>query len=165
MVTAIKGNDTSTFGGNVDVTGNVITDAPAFSAYQSSAQSISSATWTLITFDSTEYNVGNMFDTSTNTFQPTVAGYYFIHAMVRFAATTANKVLVARIYKNGSYYSAFEGGSSSGDSSTQTSGLMYMNGSTDYVEFYSYQNSGGNLNTGSYNNATVVFEGYLVRAA
>ena len=33
MVTSIKGNDTSTFGGNIDVTGNVLTDAPAFSAY------------------------------------------------------------------------------------------------------------------------------------
>ena len=39
MTTQIKGNDTSTFGGNIDVTGNVVTDAPAFSAYQSSAQS------------------------------------------------------------------------------------------------------------------------------
>jgi len=51
------------------------------------------------------------------------------------------------------------------DSSTQTSALVYCNGSTDYVEFYSYQNSGGNLNTGSYGNATVVFEGYFVRSA
>ena len=32
MVTKVNGNSTSTFGGDVDVTGNVITDAPAFSA-------------------------------------------------------------------------------------------------------------------------------------
>jgi hypothetical protein len=51
MTTQIKGNDTSTFGGNVDVTGNVITDAPAFSATLSANQSISHNTWTKIPYD------------------------------------------------------------------------------------------------------------------
>jgi len=61
MVTAIKGNATSTFGGAVDLgsnnlttTGNadvgqVITDAPAFHAYQTTQQTgISNSTFTKV---------------------------------------------------------------------------------------------------------------------
>jgi len=148
--------------GNITPSNSMYPKVPAFRASASGAQTLSSTTFTKINFATEIFDTNSNYDTSLSRFTPTVAGYYYIYGMVRFAATTASKVLVARIYKNGSYYSAYEGVTGTSDSSTQTSALVYLNGSTDYVEFYSYQNSGGNLNTGSYNNATVVFEGHLV---
>lgn len=137
--------------------------APSFRASASGSQTLSNTTFTKINFATEIFDTNSNYDTSLSRFTPTVAGYYYIHGMVRFAATTASKVIVARIYKNGTYYTAYDGVTGTSDSSVQTSALVYCNGSTDYIEFYSYQNSGGNLNTGSYNNATVVFEGYLVQ--
>lgn len=155
MTTAIRGNSTSTFGGQV------VIPSPAFSAYQSSAQSISSATWTLIAFDSTEYNVGNMFDTSTYTFQPTVAGYYFINCI--FAPYNNTRVICEIRDSTGTSIkrlSDVDGGTTRG---LAGSALIYLNGTTDLIRMYGYQSaSTGNTSFGS--NRTV-FQGVLVRAA
>ena len=75
MVTYIKGNDTSTFGGNIDVP-QIITDAPAFSAYKSSNQSISSSTSTKIVFDTEEYDINSNYDTSTSRFTPSFSATF-----------------------------------------------------------------------------------------
>jgi len=179
-VPSVAGTNTLTLPAN---TGNIITTGdsgtitqgmiasgvagtgPAFRASASGSQTLANTTFTKINFATEIFDTNSNYDTSLSRFTPTVAGYYHIYGMVRFVSTTASKVLVARIYKNGTYYASYEGVTGTSDSSTQTSALVYCNGSTDYVEFYSYQNSGGNLNTGSYGNATVVFEGYFVRSA
>jgi len=159
---AVAGTNTLTLPAH---TGTVMVDGPAFRASASGSQTLSNTTFTKITFDTEIFDTNSNYDTSLSRFTPTVAGYYYIHGVVRFTATTASKVIVARIYKNGTYYTAYEGVTGTSDSSVQTSALVYCNGTTDYIEFYSYQNSGGNLSTGSYGNGTVVFEGYFVRAA
>jgi len=66
MVTSIKGNDTSTFGGNIDVTGNVVTDAPAFSAYLSANQSITTSTYTKLQIDTVDFDTSSDYDNTTN---------------------------------------------------------------------------------------------------
>ena len=43
-------------------------------------------------------------------------------------------------------------------------GLIYMNGTTDYVELYWYQNSGGSLQAVS-GTTNTSFSGYLARSA
>ncbi len=159
MVTAIKGNATSTFGGNVDVTGNVITDALAFSAYSSGSQSISNATNTKVTYDVEDYDTGSCF--SSSRFTPTVAGYYNIYAYFSFiAASGLNQI---QIYKNGSQYKVVASGNSSSGYANQINQQIYLNGTTDYVEVYIYQNSGGSANiTGGQSSSA--FQGYLARS-
>jgi hypothetical protein len=58
------------------VSGNM----PAFSAYQSSGQTLSSATATKLNFQTEEFDTNNNFDSTTNMrFTPTVAGYYQVN--------------------------------------------------------------------------------------
>lgn len=139
--------------------------APAFSAYASAATTTTNNAFTKIAFQVEEYDTNNNYDNTTNyRFTPTVAGYYQISAGVQFAADPDGGVAVV-IYKNGTAYrtgSFFPNGNIS--PVAVVSALVYFNGSTDYVEIYGYQASGGNLNTVSGINFSY-FNGVFVRSA
>ena len=123
----------------------------AFSAYQSSAQSISNTTPTKVLFQTKEFDTTSTFDNAVNSrFQPIVAGYYQINASVRFSANTSTPAAV--VYKNGS---AYKDGVLQGSGPTSTvSSIVYLNGTTDYVEIWGYQASGGALSTVALSNTT-----------
>ena len=169
MVTKVKGNGTSTFNGNVDVTGNVITDAPAFSAYKTGSQSVSDAVNTKVTFDTERFDTTNAFDSSTNyRFTPQVAGYYQVNYTVRMQGGTITTALI-KLYKNGS---AYETGpinrvNTSSSIVITNSTLVYLNGSTDYIEVYGYCDvSSGSPSFDGAGSSTdsCYFSGYLARA-
>jgi len=135
MTTQIKGNDTSTFGGNIDVTGNVVTDAPAFSAYMSSNAAFTSATSTKVTLDTEVFDTANCFASSR--FTPNVSGYYLITGKIRITGT--NCVGHATIYKNGTLNNIGNYVEAAGPVVfSVVSTVLYLNGSTDYVELYGY---------------------------
>ena len=167
MVTSIKGNATSTFGGNVDVTGNVVTDAPAFSAYKSSDQSVSASVFTKVTFDTEHFDTNNNFADSK--FTPTVAGYYQVNSNILFDATSGLTRLMAIIYKNGQRYNwiGYHEGYNNDEGAICGSALIYMNGTTDYLEVYGFLDGttplfrGGNDST---TNSYTHFSGFLARA-
>jgi hypothetical protein len=94
-----------------------------------------------------------------------VAGYYQINANVAFAGSAIGYVQVA-IYKNGAQFiqgSGIPNNTSIGGMATVSS-VISFNGSSDYVEFYAWQSSGGALalQTGTGVNT---FSGALVRSA
>jgi hypothetical protein len=129
---------------------------PAFSAYQSVAQTLASNTYTKITFTTEEFDTNNNFASSR--FTPTVAGYYQINACVSVA--TAFCTLYSTIYKNGGLFKFGSGTQTSAIASV--SSLIYLNGSTDYVEIYANFSVGQNTqNLETY----TWFNGSLVRAA
>jgi hypothetical protein len=151
------------------VTGTMAIQGPAFSAYNSSSQTLSSLTLTKIQFNTEEFDTASCYDTSTYRFTPNVAGYYQITVCVGVAATgssVANTQLSNVIYKNGSV--AKFGGqtllNNTYDMITSVSALIYLNGSTDYVEGYVRQISGGSLGTNA-DAPYCYFQGVLVRAA
>jgi len=116
--------------------------APTFSYYQSVAQTLTASTWTKITFTTSEWDTtGGMYASSR--FTPTVAGYYQITGAFTNAASSAQVGLA--LYKNGSNYkrlfNTFGGGSVSTAVGTA---LVYLNGSTDYVEIYANTSVGQN---------------------
>jgi len=139
--------------------------APAFSAYGSATQSIASSTYTKISFNTEEFDTNNNYDSTTNyRFTPTVAGYYQINAFCIFQATAAGRGFIT-IYKNGSLFkSGTRIPNSSNGPICGVSSLIFMNGSTDYLEIYGFQDSGGALQVGSAD-STVTFSGSLVRGA
>jgi hypothetical protein len=137
--------------GTAMVSGNM----PAFSVYKSSAQSVSATTWTKITFDVEEFDTNNNFASST--FTPTVAGYYQINGQVSNGANTQTS---SSIYKNGSIYKA--GANYSSGFASVVSSIIYLNGSTDYVEFYAYFGTTSNTGDGV---VSTWFNGVLVRGA
>jgi len=137
---AVSGTNTATLPaatGTVMVSGNM----PAFSAYKSATQTLAYNTLTKVTFNTEEFDTNNNFASST--FTPTVAGYYQINVKGWFAGTaTRDYFLSPRLYKNGSAISvsgiSIKQLGSASELSLDLSKLVYMNGSTDYLEVYAY---------------------------
>ena len=154
-------------GGTAMVSGNM----PVFSAYLTSSQFFSVTTATKIVGFTKEFDTANCFNASTGTFTPNVAGYYQINIGSYPYSDAANPPGVSnRIYKNGAMYKIAIGYVPSGSPEvyfTNTiSEVVYMNGSTDYLEFYGYY-WGGSGNRGFFANGTPYthFSGTLIRAA
>lgn len=143
--------------------------APAFSAYQNTAQTISNNTVTKISINTEEFDTNNNFDSTTNyRFTPTVAGYYQINFGCGLSGTTVNGLLIGYIYKNGANYKNISGTyqSVTGNGGVLVSSIVYMNGSTDYIEFYFYQSTGLSQPTvGAAGGQGVYANGSLVRGA
>ena len=136
--------------------------APAFSAYQSSAQTLSGATLTKIQFQTEEWDTNNNFDSTTNyRFTQTVAGYYQVQGKIQPSASYTAGIVA--IYKNGAVYKyGSYNANATGVAQPSMSCLVYCNGSTDYVEFYA------SVTTGQILDATAPmtwFQGCLVRGA
>jgi len=157
---AIAGGNTATLPaatGTVMVSGNM----PAFSAYLGTSQSVSGSVLTKILFDTKDFDTNNNFASSR--FTPTVAGYYQLNANLTTSTATAATV---RFYKNGIQY-AIGNDIISYVNAIGGSILVYLNGSTDYVEVYGLVGSGtfyGHLADSTYPRYTY-FSGSLVRAA
>jgi hypothetical protein len=150
-----------------DLAAGVAGTGPAFSAYvPNNTQSLTTATFTKIQFSTEEFDTNSNFDNATNyRFTPTVSGYYQVNLAIGFTASAIGICLIS-IFKNGN---RFKDGSIISNSNSGplcvASALIYFNGTTDYVEGFGYQTSGGNL-TVSVNAGTAgYFQASLVRAA
>lgn len=131
---------------------------PAFSVYLSANQTVSAVVFTKIAFNGEVFDTADAFDNATNhRWQPTVAGYYQIDVCVAHTPTGA---LQPAIYKNGSAhkYGAFVQANAS---SLVASALVFLNGTTDYIEGYAY--TGNTTITGGAENTYM--SGSLVRRA
>jgi hypothetical protein len=145
--------------GTVMVSGNM----PAFSAYNTTGQSVTANTNTKIQLNVKNFDTNNNFDSTTNyRFTPTVAGYYQINGTVMLANTVGTVYSI--IYKNGSEWIRGSLATAIATSYTQSSAssLIYLNGSTDYVELYTWFSATSTV--GPQNNYTQ-FSGSLVRGA
>lgn len=144
----------------IQIGGNLAVNGPAFSAYQSSAQTLSANTWTKIQFQTEEFDTNSNFDNTTNyRFTPTIAGYYQISGGFLVSTTITSCNLA--VYKNGAnfkWFNALNASVTGGFGST----LIYFNGSTDYVELYAQIGAGQALSTGASN---TYFQGVMVRGA
>ena len=114
---------------------------PSFSAYLSSAQTVTSGTFTKVQANTEDWDTNSNYDTTNYRFTPTTAGYYVVSVNGYFSLGTPDDAAILYLYKNGSGYktsagtmkppggnSAYYGGSSQ----------VYLNGSTDYIEMYVY---------------------------
>ena len=141
-------------------------NGPAFSAYRSTNQSISTGTWTKVQADVEEFDTNSNYDNTTNyRFTPTVAGYYQINGEIKLSGAAA--ILIASIYKNGSEFkrgTQFGSAAGAGQASA-VSALVYFNGSSDYVELYAFQSSGSTLNIEGSGGTNGYFQAFLARAA
>lgn len=138
---------------------------PAFSAYVSASQSMTQNTFTKVPHNTKEFDTASCFNNTGSTvggipayaFKPNVAGYYQVSA-VNYPATTVTAVLCA-IYKNGSSFKTVWATTASGS----VSALIYMNGSTDYLESYTYLQG---VTPSIYGSADLTFfQANLVRSA
>ena len=111
--------------------------APAFSAYISSTQTLPINTITKVQLNTKSFDTTNNFDNVTNfRFTPTVAGYYIFTGQV-YNATQVS--LLPEIYKNGAavaFGTMSAPSASNGNNGSNVCTILFMNGSTDFVEFY-----------------------------
>lgn len=144
---------------------NVAGTGPTFSAYNNNFQTISAATVTKVTFNTEEYDTANCFASSR--FTPNVAGYYLIIAQTRLdtGGSNTNEVFM-ELYKNGALYRRLTTNLPGLGQQLNGSALIYMNGTTDYVELYFFAQGTGTFNIG-YNTAPYAnyIQGFLARAA
>ena len=142
---------------------NVAGNGPAFSAYQSLTQSISATTATKITFDAEIFDTNSNFASSR--FTPTVAGYYYCSGGVMLATVSTTEWVQISMYKNGAEVkrgaSAITGQSGAYPQAI-VSGLLYLNGTSDYVEIYVYTNAALATNPDAKH---IYFDGFLARSA
>jgi hypothetical protein len=122
--------------GTMMVSGNM----PAFSAYRSGAQTgLSSSAYSKVNLNAENFDTASAFDSTTNyRFTPLVAGYYQINAVIDGTGTNL-QYLIASLYKNGSgLANGSFSSATTGEYSSSVSSLIYLNGSTDYVELYCF---------------------------
>jgi hypothetical protein len=156
-VTTAKINDSALT--QAKLAANVVGNGPAFRAHASGTTSLPNNTATKVDLATENFDTNSNFASSR--FTPTVAGYYQINASVY--VTAAPQFLRADIYKNGSQVA---GGVHTNQQTylSNVSDLIYMNGTTDYVELYATQASGTTQAATAVSVGTFM-SGFLARAA
>jgi hypothetical protein len=154
-VPAVAGTNTVTIAAQ---TGTLNAAGPAFYVYQNTATTtLTAGTTTIITFDTEAFDTNNNF--ASNRFTPTVAGYYQLNAAITALYGAGESGLI--FFKNGSQY--FVGQDTVGATlyTLASSVLVYLNGSTDYVDLRAFVQTGVTTIAG----ARTIFQGFLVRGA
>ena len=126
---------------------------PTFAVYSSTAQNPTLSTFTKVALNTAVWDTASAFNTTSNRFLPTTAGYYLITVQANIDAATNLTDGILSIYKNGSQYvrvyrSGVRGTGvpttvSAGEMIASGSAIIYFNGTTDYVEFYAYISGAG----------------------
>lgn len=138
-------------------------NGPAFRARLNGNQNLSSGVVTKVQLTVEQFDTNNNFDTSTYRFTPTVAGYYQVATSVYFSAGSFTGNSYAILYKNTIVQSYSTLITVSGVATG--SDLVYMNGSTDYLELYCQAFGSGLVITGDSTASYSFMSASLVRAA
>jgi hypothetical protein len=110
--------------------------APCFSARVVGGQTFTSGTASKWNCTQENFDTDSAYDAANSRFQPTVAGYYQFNVTVSISGTTVTS-LGAYVRKNGVTPAEIQGyiaGLGSTTSAVSASGILYMNGTTDYAE-------------------------------
>jgi hypothetical protein len=151
-------------------------NGPAFRATNSSNQSYSSSTFTKVSFQTEVFDTASCFNNTGSTvgsipayaFLPNVAGYYYVSLTLNHNWVTAASVVATLIYKNGSLdtTTSVRFNSNVGPwGGYNANSIIYLNGTTDYIEPYAWTNNGTPTIDTSGNNGSTIFTACLIRGA
>lgn len=154
----------------IDTSGHVTMPyQPSFMAI-GQATTLPTSTDTLLRFNTTTFNTGGHYNTSTYRFTAPVTGVYYFHVQVRLTGVSNNGRYDIIFRKNGT--GAMGGGQNqqgSNDPGINVSAFLSL-AANDYVDVYMNQNNGSSLNTDTSLNtsqggtsAATHFFGYLVK--
>ena len=118
----------------------IATNGPIFSAYRSTDQTgVANGTYTKVRLDSEEFDSAGCFDNATNhRFTPNVAGYYRFEWSVQCNGSSLG-VGTCALYKNGAVVKTGQYAAPAYSINISTgAAIVYLNGSTDYVELFGY---------------------------
>ena len=136
---------------------------PAFLAYRSANTATVNGVWTKTPFNAESFDTDNCFDSTTNyRFTPNKSGYYSINTQVLLTISPV-KWAQMRLYFNGNIVRNTINDSQDGAQAMKMSTLIYMNGSSDYLEVYYYIEGTGEVN-GNSTNFPTWFDGVWIRS-
>jgi len=133
--------------------------AVKFRAYRSASYAFTNGAYTKVNLDAESFDSDGYFDSTTNyRFTPLVAGYYYFAWMVHAQDATTGVATQLRV--NGTSVAE---GSYAAINTVNTRGvgseMVYLNGSTDYVELYAFMSGTVTLVGGATETRLI---GYLV---
>jgi C1q domain len=151
--------------GTSDITTTL--DAPAFAARLLTIQTVPNTGTAIVLFDTKDFDTAGAYSTTTGRFTPQVAGYYQVNGSISIEATAgtiANGQIY--IYKNGAEFVrlAVDYLSTPAIIARSGSGLIQMNGTTDYLQLAGYANQTGAGNP-RFSATGVHFSAHLARRA
>jgi len=133
--------------------GTGVSNPPVFFAHQSIAQSFTTATLTVVTYNVVDFDSNSYFVSSNNSFTPLIAGYYQVNVSCTFASTTTGYqcgvgVSVSGTVKDYNVAASSVVGTGGTDGTTPVcSTIVYCNGTTDYIQGVAAQSSGGTISS------------------
>ena len=145
-----------------------IIPTPTFRACKvTSNQTFSNATYTKITFNQEDWDIGGYY--ASDTYTPLVQGYYQVNVSLSLISGNDHDGGLVAIYHNGSmtrFNRLYRAGLTNDDFYLTTfkfNGMVYMDGVDDTLEvyYYSYSEDSGNCIIGADSRATY-FEAFLV---
>ena len=149
--------------------GGVVNAAPAFSARLTTTQALSSGVDAIVVFPTEDFDTNGKYNNANGRFQPTVAGYYQVNACVNLNSDTLVTRASVSIIKNGTTNMGATNSAAVASAGTYESqaisNLIYLNGSTDYLEIW--VNIIGTAPLYVYATAALIstFSAFLARAA
>lgn len=108
-------------------------------AYRSAAQNIDPGP-TKILIDTISFNTESVIDIANSCIIPNLPGYYVVMGSVGASDVPDGRLVNAMIHKNGVWasYGTIDRQGAAGRSSSSVSDLIYMNGTTDYLELFAH---------------------------
>jgi hypothetical protein len=119
--------------------------------------------FTKVTFDVELFDTNNNFASSR--FSPTAAGYYQLNYSVNYLGNATPNYGVISCYKNGAEYSRSTAVTGTSVYNLAGSTLVYLNGTTDYVEVFVYVNQASISSYGANSSSQTFFSGTMIRGA
>ena len=108
-------------------------------AYRNAAQNIDPGP-TKILIDTISFNTESVIDIANSCIIPNLPGYYVVMGSVGASDVPDGRLVNAMIHKNGVWasYGTIDRQGGAGRSSSSVSDLIYMNGTTDYLELFAH---------------------------
>ena len=161
-ITLGQSGDTIALGSGASQTGFGGANTPSFYAYLNTNQTAGTGADTIITLNAEAFDSDNAFNTTTYKFTPQTAGKYFLYGQARIDSSTDFNMLTNVITLNGTQVA--RGHNYNEHTNTvNVSTIVNMNGSSDYIQMFAMQNSGGDLSfagSGSQANSGTYLMGY-----
>jgi hypothetical protein len=108
-------------------------------AYRNAAQNIDAGP-TKVLIDTISFDTEGVVDIANSLIVPNLPGYYVVMGSVGASDVPDGRMVNAMIYKNSVWasYGTIDNQGGAGRSSSSVSDLIYMNGTTDYLELYAH---------------------------
>jgi hypothetical protein len=153
----------------LQVNGTFTCSNPIFSVTRSGAYSAATGVNTRVPYNVVDFDTNSGWNNTSYQYKPSVAGYYHFTWGVLIDVATAGNTgeFFSAIYKNGAIHiwGCDIAAATNHYSFSNGSCIIYLNGSTDYVEIYMYQYTGAAVNMEPSNGAFPMrFTGYMLRS-